>query len=934
MAYLVPRVLIKQEFEQLPVFSNQPLSALILGPQYNLYRYSNLAEKVYTSVLHPDDPLLGNTYQYEDTVTYDFPNQVAGTIVDESFTKVFFDQAQVKYFPIGGASVEAVLRVAVPGVGGQYYSNRFSCANLVFKTGNGYNRSATFSNRDVKPGDYLKLVDQDNVVATVKVKAIHPSFTTAAQNPAETADSGNAVVAAADINDAVVPDAGNAALTGGGVDPANETSAYVGYKELGIYTDTYTVEVTSGSDLATARFKITSAEGAFATKTDQALIGTPDAHTLVVDNAGGNSVTLDFTLTLDENINIGDKWTLTVRALVNANIPTAIVPFTGPSDIVYKLTVVRGGPFYNGSNEDVCARVSVTSDNIDSSATVNVESDTYFDIGSFGATAKFANASMDGGLILGDVFYVPFEASVADKLNIIETFEVLPTTLRNASKTWDVTEMRLVKNFEVPQRIDGDEDNLNWEVDGNTIIVNPGIQTTESTIVSGTDPIKLDVTTAGVHVEHRDLVQTNTVAIGSVTSTSEVAAKLGKVDVDNPLAMAVYDAVLNSAGVPVYYIGVATNNLAGYTAALGLAEQGRYYGLVPLTFDRTIQDAVVGHVNAMSTAESARWRVTWLSSLLNTSSLLYDLDDDGEPWKATMVDDPQATGTQNTLVTIAGATFVTDGIRVGDNLLINFRYDAAGKQIHDTFVVAEVRTETTLVTVSGPAAPINVAVKAQIERVYTSDEQIDMLSLVGGEFNNRRVRMVFPSTTKDGSVVKPGYHVAAALAGLRSGVVPHQGLTNSPILGFTDVSQALLDFTATQLDRLAEQGFVIVTQAVVGASPYVRHQLTTATESLNTSEDSITANVDSIAYGLQDALAPYIGIYNINKTAVSIIKGAITSQLNFRETKTFTARAGNQLLSYKITKLEQDATFKDRIVAVVTLEVPYPLNFVDLTLVV
>src|ERR1035438_10459492 len=45
MSYSVPRVLINEEFQQIPVFSDNPLAALIFGPQYNLNRYSVAAEK-------------------------------------------------------------------------------------------------------------------------------------------------------------------------------------------------------------------------------------------------------------------------------------------------------------------------------------------------------------------------------------------------------------------------------------------------------------------------------------------------------------------------------------------------------------------------------------------------------------------------------------------------------------------------------------------------------------------------------------------------------------------------------------------------------------------------------------------------------------------------------------------------------------------------
>jgi hypothetical protein len=334
----------------------------------------------------------------------------------------------------------------------------------------------------------------------------------------------------------------------------------------------------------------------------------------------------------------------------------------------------------------------------------------------------------------------------------------------------------------------------------------------------------------------------------------------------------------------------------------------------------------------MSTPEAAKWRVAWISVPITEKALIYDLQDDETLYKATITDDPFATGTQYRLVTMEGAQFLTDGVRATDNLLINFATGSDGKAVYDSYEIASVRTEETLVLVSGPSAAINVAVKAQIERVYTKDEQIDNLYHIGSDYNNRRVRAVFPPMTKNNNVVKEGFFLAAALAGLRSGVVPHQGLTNTVLLGFTDLTMSVRTYSDIQLNRLAEQGYWICTQSVIGATPYVRHQLTTDSENLNTSEDSITTNVDSISYGLRRALAPYIGKYNVHRGSLIAIRGTVFGELSFRATNTYTERAGNQLNSFEIIKLEQNATFKDRVDIDIKLAVPYPINFISLTL--
>jgi hypothetical protein len=935
MAYIVPRVLIEQEFTQVPVFSDQPLASLVIGPQYNLYRYSKADEKALTAVTHPDDASLANAYQADDTVVYEFPNQEAGTFVDADFVKVYLEKAQVEYLPTDITTTDAsIVRVAHPTIGSTYYPNRFKASSLVFAEGNDVDRSVDFSNRDVQKGDLVHITNGTDSYVT-KVKNLHATKEVAVIGTI-TNDSANKANATEDYNDALT-------WAGEGSAPANPpnntSSNYDGHIALGIVSDTYTITVTTGSaTLADCRFTISSANGAFEDKVDQELNVSDE---LIIDDEGTNVVKIDYTG--EDTPVTGDVWTLPVTAgvvrLVNASTIVGALPYKGPQDITYKLTVVRGGPYYDDTNGDVCARVAITSNQLDSSPTVNVKASTAFKVGSYGLTATISGSGVaGGGLVLGDIYYLPVAAEYDGAVNIIETYESLPADLVANVGSWDIEAMRYVTDLTVSELVDNDPDVYNWLVDADaqTIELSSGIQSYNEDITIGEGaPLAMDVKEAKVFVEHRDLVVTNATSIGSVVFTDEVEDVLGTIDPDNPIAQGVYHSALNSGGVPTYFCSVATNDLAGFNDVLGLATKSNaYYSVVPMTMDRTIQDAVVGHVNAMSTAEEAKWRISWLSTPITESELIYDLDDDGDSYMGTVTDDTLTTGTQYSLLTVEGAEFVTDGVRAGDRVRINFRTEDDGTIAYDTYVVEEVRTETTLVLTTALSAAINVALKVQIERVYTKDEQIDALAQVGSDYNNRRVRMVFPPVAKNGTTEYEGYIVAAALAGLRASVVPHQGLTNTVLLGFTDLSLAVNEFTETQLNRLAEEGYFIVTQSVVGATPYVRHQLTTDMSSLNTSEDSVTTNVDSISHGLQAAVGPFVGTYNIHDKSLAVLRSIIVGELDFRATGTYTVRAGNQLNSFKIVKFSQNATFKDRVDVEIELGVPYPLNFVSIKLIV
>jgi hypothetical protein len=197
----------------------------------------------------------------------------------------------------------------------------------------------------------------------------------------------------------------------------------------------------------------------------------------------------------------------------------------------------------------------------------------------------------------------------------------------------------------------------------------------------------------------------------------------------------------------------------------------------------------------------------------------------------------------------------------------------------------------------------------------------------------RRVHNVFPDKYNNGDNVEvEGYFLAAALAGLRAGSVPHQSLTNTQVIEPYYLTATMSTYTEDQLDTLAAAGVWIVTQDKKGGSAYTRHQLTGDATNLNYREDSVTANVDSISYGLQSALAPYVGIYNISPASLLKIRTAVDNELSYRLTNTYTARAGNQLLGYKIVSITQNATFQDKVDVVVQLTVPYPMNYITVTL--
>ena len=88
-----------------------------------------------------------------------------------------------------------------------------------------------------------------------------------------------------------------------------------------------------------------------------------------------------------------------------------------------------------------------------------------------------------------------------------------------------------------------------------------------------------------------------------------------------------------------------------------------------------------------------------------------------------------------------------------------------------------------------------------------------------------------------------------------------------------------------------------------------------------------------MSYAFRGGLVPYIGRSNV--TQITLTNLAITlSGIGDGFKTSLGGDIGPQLIDYTVTELRQHAVLKDHIVVVIQLTVPYPLNVIDLKLVV
>lgn len=479
---------------------------------------------------------------------------------------------------------------------------------------------------------------------------------------------------------------------------------------------------------------------------------------------------------------------------------------------------------------------------------------------------------------------------------------------------------------------------VNWTQTETEITIGGGIVGYDTSWQSGGVLVALPVTEGIIYVQHRDRNPLWCNSVGTVSDVTAVPAALGTVSPDNPLAYGVYKALLNANGEEVKFVGVCSHSpvtLDDWLTALeNLVGRDDVYSLVPLSQDLDVLEAFEAHCDAQSAPTEGRWRICWLNLPADQIIPIDIADSAGNPLLATITDDPDTSGTQNTLVTVSGGGLLAAGVRATDTIRANYTTDGTGAITYSEYVIDEVLTDENARLVSGPSLPVNIPSKIEIWRTLTKTELATQQATKPGLFADRRAYLVWPDVVGDAGVSVPGYFMCCALAGLRSGVLPHQGLTNVAVVGFDDLSRSTQFFSASQLNTLAASGYWIVTQDPNTGVVYTRHELSTGDQNdLFQKEQNITTNLDAISYLFLNRMKQFIGQGNVTPTMIDIIRGEILAIVTLLENNIISKRLGPQVIDAVILELAPHPTLRDRIVARISLTLPFPLNNIELHLI-
>jgi len=945
--YVLPQVLVFQDFTISPAVAANPLSSFIVGGNAFLTRTSDADEKAN-----------GLLDYYDNSVdeAYSWPNRPAGAVVDQSYTKVYIEDALLQYFSDALSSGNTITKLTG-------YNNRISAASLNWATNGTYARDADLYDRDVAAGDVIRVravpSGGDPVVLWTSVKsviaedvdAVVAAATKDAANPADQSAS-QTVTDTGSIQNCVTATAG---------------SAYDGLAD-GYVSETYVVTVidsSTGGDFTTGRLNVKSASG-----TDDHDNVVPAAHgaattigsrglavTFSTDDTAACSLSADNDSVTDNDLIQDQQWTVAVDMVWASPDPTSnagtLSTYTSSNSTTYIVEVSRGGHYA----DSVKPQISVTTTNgVDQSGPHTVSAAaSAITIGNETVTIQFS----DTGLNKGDRYYVSVTGVQSGPMRVIELNDNIDSDVLAGD---EVGVELYIRNplLEVSQNRAGHAPLTNWDQSETQITINDSIIAYDSSWTDSGVPLPLDVHSCSgcsfgkVYVTYRAWEVGKSSVINSISDVGDIDDIPGSLTPDNPLKWGVYKALTNNNGTPVLYIAIIDPSDADeWDECLDLA-QGRddIHAMVPLTRDATVLGLFQAHVNSMSDESNGLWRTGWFNlagipeiPIVSTGSAVPGhttaTTSDGEECLSVIEDDPQSTGTQYTIVRNAAANgkFITNGVRAGDIVRAQYAGDGFGNYTYSEYVVDLVQSEEQLRLKAGPNVPISVAAKIEIWRNLTLTEEAAEIAKDAGAYNSRRIQAIWPDQIESSGTIQEGFHLAAALAGLSSGILPQQGMTRLAIHGFSDV-QRTTRFSKSQLDSMAVSGVWIVTQSPDG-DIFTRHAVTTGSYAdINQREEMLTRNVDSISYRFKDYFEPYIGVTNVTPSMEAVIGSGVTTLIGMLQTERFTINLGGQLIDAvpangnSNTWLEVHPIFKDRYVVKLLLTVPYALNNIEIHLVV
>jgi hypothetical protein len=425
---------------------------------------------------------------------------------------------------------------------------------------------------------------------------------------------------------------------------------------------------------------------------------------------------------------------------------------------------------------------------------------------------------------------------------------------------------------------------------------------------------------------------------------------LGPINTDNPLAYGLFVAMQNAPGIRVYGIGVDDvsadrpyGTLEGFADAFDFLESQEVYGVATMTDQLDVALSLQTHVDAMSEPDQKKERVGvfYLGVPTRLQDTIVVSGNDGDTIAgpgfdtkvATLSSSLLALGIDPASIDVSDGVFLDLGVDALNWNVTGSVVDGSKVSINQTFAAGENddafydETSTFPTVVSG-----SFSVKVRGAAITTKDQEVTTVYGIGQTFNDRRMWMMqldqLRATISGVDQQIEGFYMSAAKVGMVGGLNPALPMTNRPIAVFTGVTGTNDRYTTRQLNQMAAGGADLIIQNTEGAPLVSRMQVTTRMTSIAEREQSIVKAVDFVAKFYRSSLRVYIGSFNITQPFLDSLAAVLEALSRWL------IEEGKVVADASMSNLLQDEDQPDLVVADVSLTVLYPLNYLQITLVV
>lgn len=432
--------------------------------------------------------------------------------------------------------------------------------------------------------------------------------------------------------------------------------------------------------------------------------------------------------------------------------------------------------------------------------------------------------------------------------------------------------------------------------------------------------------------------------------TTALENALSPISAENPLALGLFFALLNAPGIQVTGLGVDAVSAdspfgtpEAFSRAASFLEGKEVYAVAPLTHDESVHQIFSTHASVMSASGNKGERVSIINvKTPTTKSDTLVASGTGDRVNSTTFD----TNISNLTALVLNQDISPIGtIAASEGLFLDLASDAlrysiqsiSGDQvtIRTSFSPGE-NDDGFYATTNIPSGliqePFSVKVRGaalEVAGLPDLDGIAETIAAVGRGYSNRRLWMTFPDQVKatvgGSEALLEGFYASAAVAGMIGQQPPQQSFTRFPMAGFTGVVGSNDKFNARQLNVMAGGGAWILIQEAQGAPVISRMALTTDLASVELRTDSVTKVVDFVAKFLRRALLNYIGRFNVTQGFLDTLSHVIEGLGSF-------LIESGVLHGFSLDLIQQDTDAPDSVIITVGLDVPFPCNYIRLTL--